>query len=183
MALNVNMIETLAWARGSPGLSLEKLKVPQRGGRRDGRGEPCVQGSAALSPPACCRPGARTCPVQRPGLEAPEALPREAASSKARNSSTPHYRSSNSSPRAGVAQTTQWNFRGWGGRDHVRGSRDSARKKKFARRGPNDLSEPCASLPGPGLSEGAQADLSEGGFSLRAFVSLGSRRSPTPTCL
>lgn len=47
--------------------------------------------------------------------------------------------------------------------DHVRGSRDSARKKKFARRGPNDFSEPRASLPGPGLSRGAQADLSERG--------------------
>lgn len=47
--------------------------------------------------------------------------------------------------------------------DHVRGSRDSARKKKFVRRGPNDLSKLCASLPGPGLSDAAQADVSGGG--------------------
>lgn len=47
--------------------------------------------------------------------------------------------------------------------DHVRDSCDSARKKKFARRGLNDLSKLCASLPGPGLSAAEKADLSAGG--------------------
>lgn len=47
--------------------------------------------------------------------------------------------------------------------DHVRCSRDSAQKKQFGRRGTNDLSKLCASLPGPDLSGAAQADLSAGG--------------------
>ena len=109
-ALDAGVGEGLA--RAEPG----ETQGPPTGWAQRWPGRALRAGQRGAQPPACCRPGARTCPVQRPGLEAPEALPREAASSKARNSSTPHYRSSNSSPRAGVAQTTLWNFRGWGGR-------------------------------------------------------------------
>ncbi|XDB56990.1 hypothetical protein AB1E18_010447 [Capra hircus] len=67
-------------------------------------------------------------------------------------------------------------------RDHVRGSQDSAQKKQFGRRGINDLSKLCASLPGPGLSGAAQADLSAGAIFriLSVCRCLGFRRSPTP---
>ncbi|XDA79722.1 hypothetical protein R6Z07F_009731 [Ovis aries] len=83
---------------------------------------------------------------------------------------------------AGLAQTPLWHFGAWGGRDHVRGSQDSAQKKQFGRRGINDLSKLCASLPGPGLSGAAQADLSAGAIFriLSVCRCLGFRRSPTP---
>ncbi|ELW47428.1 hypothetical protein TREES_T100013421 [Tupaia chinensis] len=92
----------------------------------------------------------------RPRAEAPSG---HAASSKAQSSRSLSYLSGDRSARAGVARTPFCNFGGW---DHVRGSRDFARKKKFARRGLSDLSKLGALLPGSGLNSAAQTDPSAG---------------------
>lgn len=102
-------------SKGLAGAEPGETQGPARGGRGGGPGEPCVQCRVALSlglalglrrAPARSGDGAWSVKRHCPPLGFP----------KARNSSTLPYLSSNSSPRAVVAQTPLWNFGSWGGR-------------------------------------------------------------------